>query len=273
MPESSFKYFAILSHPVRREILKFIQHNSPVMFTELNRHFKLEVGTLYYHLKIMKPLIQQDTNHHYYLTDEGKAAYQLVTQTPHSDLIESAQPPSRRRAIAEKLLLKPLIVYIKNDLKRSGFEALIISVSSSFLAYLTGLMPELLFYTSRSTQPFWVYTIGIFIRWLYLFAIVQAMSRWLFNRKENSIYLLIAIPFCTIPLSLYPLTWFTFILMLNGYYVFVDLALQLLVQIWTLASLSLALTYIKSLRIERAVLIALFAQYINVLLIWFIMVF
>ncbi|MHA2060568.1 MAG: winged helix-turn-helix domain-containing protein [Candidatus Ranarchaeia archaeon] len=264
----SGKYFRILSHSIRRDILVFIQKSSPTSFTELNNKFKLEVGTLYYHLKILAPLIQQDSDHQYYLTDEGREAYQLSKQQFNPDEIETPQPLSLPQKQLQAFFLVPMIDYLQRDTKRTLIEGIVLSMLTGLLAIATGLQPEFLFFTTAPYITIFDPFIGVIVRWLFIFIIIQAIARYLFKRQGNQVELFGIIPFVILPLTLYPAIWHLLFSVLFPYNVILDLALQLCFQVWGLGSLAFAIERIKQLRFERAVLIALFVQYANILIVW-----
>ncbi|MHA2408376.1 MAG: winged helix-turn-helix domain-containing protein [Candidatus Ranarchaeia archaeon] len=264
----SSKYFRILSHEIRRDILSFIQRSSPTSFTELNNKFQLEVGTLYYHLKILAPLIQQDSDHRYYLTDAGKEAYQLSKQQFSPDGIETPQPLSLPQKRVQTFFLVPLIKYLQQEPKRTVVEAALLSILTGFLAFAIGLQPEFLFHTTTTYNTVFDPFLGVMGRWFFIFIIIQAIARYLFKRQEGILELFGIIPFCILPIALYPAIWFLLFSGLIPYNVILDLFIQICLQIWGLGSLAFAIERIKKLRFERAVLISLFVQYANILIVW-----
>lgn len=70
--------FAALKHPVRRQILLFLEQNGEVSFTALQKAVgKDDTGLLSYHLKELAPLVEQSERGKYRLSEIGKAAVAL----------------------------------------------------------------------------------------------------------------------------------------------------------------------------------------------------
>ncbi len=69
--------FKALSHPKRREILKFIAQRGSVSYSELTE-IEPKLGVLYHHLRLLGDLIYQDKNKLYHLTEKGQKAYEFL---------------------------------------------------------------------------------------------------------------------------------------------------------------------------------------------------
>lgn len=70
--------FAALKHPVRRQILLFLEQNGEVSFTALQKAVgKDDTDLLSYHLKELAPLVEQSERGKYRLSEIGKAAVAL----------------------------------------------------------------------------------------------------------------------------------------------------------------------------------------------------
>ncbi len=69
--------FKALSHPKRREILKFIAQRGSVSYSELTE-IEQKSGVLYHHLRLLGDLIYQDKNKLYRLTEKGQKAYEFL---------------------------------------------------------------------------------------------------------------------------------------------------------------------------------------------------
>ena len=70
--------FAALKHPVRRQILLFLEDKSEVSFTEIqNAVGTSDTGLMSYHLKELAPLVEQSTRGKYCLSEVGRASITL----------------------------------------------------------------------------------------------------------------------------------------------------------------------------------------------------
>ena len=72
------RVFAALKHPVRRQILLFIEGKGEVSFTEIQNNAGLDdTGLLSYHLKELAPLLNQSERGKYSLSEVGVASMAL----------------------------------------------------------------------------------------------------------------------------------------------------------------------------------------------------
>ncbi|MHA1917321.1 MAG: winged helix-turn-helix domain-containing protein [Candidatus Ranarchaeia archaeon] len=266
--DNTSEIFKILSHPLRSKILNYIMKNSPVSFTDLNNEFKLEVGTLYYHLKLLQPLLQQDEDHKYYLSEQGKEAYIFSRQNTKTDEVTTEKPKSKFENQFKYLFLTPLIDYLLKDPKRTLIESILLTFILGLQTHMFGLQSEILFFTPNLINPLPVIMLQVFVRWLFVLAVVQVITRFVFKRKEDSFDLIVIVPFTILPLSIYPLIWFLVFNVLGSYFVMLDIVLQLVLQIWSLSILALTIGKVKGLKIEKAGFISIVIQYSNFILIW-----
>lgn len=71
--------FKVLSHDIRRRILKFIGDVERATFTDLSK-IEPKPGKLYYHLKVLGDLVKQNEDGSYSLTEYGYKVYQLMLE-------------------------------------------------------------------------------------------------------------------------------------------------------------------------------------------------
>ncbi len=71
IPLEEDQIFSILAHPVRRRILSEIFSNGYLSFSIMSKEWKIATGTLYHHLNTLKPLVTQNNESQYILTEEG----------------------------------------------------------------------------------------------------------------------------------------------------------------------------------------------------------
>ena len=74
------EFLEILSHPLRQEILIFIEQEGETGYKDLKVKFNVATGTLYHHLRILKGLVQQNSFKKYVLTEEGTNALDIIFQ-------------------------------------------------------------------------------------------------------------------------------------------------------------------------------------------------
>ena len=71
-------YFEIISHEIRRKILKLIYERIEVSYTEILKYLGISDGLLNFHLRRMGDLIEKTINGTYILTPKGKRIYELI---------------------------------------------------------------------------------------------------------------------------------------------------------------------------------------------------
>lgn len=69
--------FDILSHKIRRKIIRLIGENRGITYSELLERLNIDTGTLNYHLSKMKNFIVKDDGG-YFLNPNGLTAYRIL---------------------------------------------------------------------------------------------------------------------------------------------------------------------------------------------------
>jgi len=264
--------YTALSHPLRRRILRIIGEKGYATFTDFIQTLNIEVGTLYYHLNLMKPLLRQDEAKRYLLSDLGHLAYQIM--------ITSEEKLEVRRTLTETSVgkyslifgFKPVFSYISSsNPKRFLFEVFVIMVFGSWIVVNAGLQPLLLFFIEPPNMaPLFVGLCWI-LNWFAIFLLLEVFSRVFYGRREGWDKLLVNSCFALLPLLLFATIWWLDDLLSLNLIIFFPAFSSLvmfLVQAWCLWSLSLAVSISKEIRIERGFLLCLMIHYINVMVLW-----
>lgn len=264
--------YVALSHPLRRRILKIIGEKGYATFTDFIQNLDVEVGTLYYHLNLMKPLLRQDEAKRYLLSDLGYLAYQIM--------ITSEEKLKVKRTLTETGIgkyslifgLKPVFSYISSsNPKRFLFEVFIIMVFGSWIVVNAGLQPLLLFFIEPSNMtPLFVGLCWI-LNWFVIFLLLEVFSRVFYGRREGWDRLLVNSCFALLPLLFFAAIWWLDDLFDLNLIIFspnFSSLVMFLVQAWCLWSLSLAVSVSKEIRIEKGFLLCLIIHYINVMVLW-----
>ena len=264
--------YTALSHPLRRRILRIIGEKGYATFTDFIQTLNVEVGTLYYHLNLMKPLLRQDEAKRYLLSDLGNLAYQIM--------ITSEEKLKVRKTLTETSIgkyslifgFKPIFSYISSsNPKRFLFEAFIIAIFGGWIVVEAGLQPLLLFFIEPPTvAPLFVGLCWI-LNWFIIFLLLEGFSRVFYGRREGWDKLLVNSCFALLPLLLFAAIWWLDDLFNLNLIIFspnFSSLVMFLVQAWCLWSLSLAVSISKEIRIERGFLLCLLIHYINVMILW-----
>jgi DNA-binding transcriptional ArsR family regulator len=77
-PKEYDELFAALKHPVRRQILLFLDRKSEASFTDIQQEVGIDdTGLMSYHLKELAPLVEQSSRGKYCLSEVGQAGVVL----------------------------------------------------------------------------------------------------------------------------------------------------------------------------------------------------
>ncbi len=95
-PKLKPEFLEILAHPLRQEILVYIEQEGETGYKDLKNKFNVATGTLYHHLRFLKGLIEQNSNKKYILTEEGVKALDVIFQEnsflkPRNQTIQESQ--------------------------------------------------------------------------------------------------------------------------------------------------------------------------------------
>jgi hypothetical protein len=77
---SDEELLSLVRHNVRRRILLTVGGEGRINASSLKQKLGISTGSLYYNLRQLTPLIAQDRKRIYYLTDDGKRIYRILTE-------------------------------------------------------------------------------------------------------------------------------------------------------------------------------------------------
>ena len=136
-------FYNILRNPLRRRILELLYENGEMSASELRRELNISMGTLYYHLDVLNPLIMQTPTRRYCLSDVGRRA----VSTYFSDETLGIGKEKGGMGISEKLIL----THFLNSLSTHPLLCLIASLPVAIL--------YLLLLTANNVRPFILFLI------------------------------------------------------------------------------------------------------------------
>jgi DNA-binding transcriptional ArsR family regulator len=73
------KEVRLVGHPARRRIVELLGEREKMSLTELRAETSLAVGTVYYHLDVLRDLVVQDVDRKYLLNKQGKKIFTSLT--------------------------------------------------------------------------------------------------------------------------------------------------------------------------------------------------
>ncbi len=260
------KIYKILSHKIRRKIIKLIGDAGACSYTEISREVNLEPGTLYHHIDYLKEYVEQDQEKRYRLTALGKAAYQLI-QDVEPVIKSSFKAENKFNKFFDVISLSPLYRYMALNPLRFLPEALLIICLLSYLTIESGLANLGLFYSNTISIDPLIKIILVIVTWLSLIFFTEVISKIALPASQNFSSLIINTALSLIPFIIF----LTVNTLLSRLIVLPDplhnpLAMSglILAQIWFLAAFTRGIQYAKRIPRPSAATIGLAYYYINV---------
>lgn len=264
--------FRSLGNPLRRQLLRFIAEKRIVSYSDLRDTFRLEPGTLYFHLEQLMsseaPLLQQTTERRYQITHLGEVAANFLVQA--TDITPSTAPPQATgtyphlRRLTHFLGFAPLFRYLTSRTDRLLLEAAILL---GLFAYLVTLVPLLLV----GFLPFDLFilspyhpALSFLASWFLIAAASELLMRLRYHTTTGFLALLSATVYAWIPQVLYALLRLFFAPLLTALPLLTFLLLFGALT-WSLWIYTLAITHTKRLAIRKAALTTIIITNITIL--------
>ncbi|MDO8056460.1 MAG: helix-turn-helix domain-containing protein [Candidatus Hermodarchaeota archaeon] len=253
--------FRSLGHPLRRKVIRFINERGSVSYTDLRDAFRIEPGTLYFHLEqLMKPdapLLKQSKEKTYDITSLGRLAATFLNQA--TDITPSMAPPTsteRHRWLRQAVYylgFAPLFRYLTRREDHLILESLIILGA---LAYLFTMVPLLLIgFLPLEFLFTWIYfpTLSFLGSWFLITLASELVTRYRYHAPEGRKSLFAATVYAWLPIGVYGLIrWFAApILIAWPVLTFIILFLCLT---WTLWVYTQAIVHAKRIALRKAAL-------------------
>lgn len=174
-----------LSHPLRQQILVIIEQEGRVGYKRLKDQCQTTTGTLYYHLKMLVGLIEQDAQRQYRLTQEGEQAlsYLFRDQLSKNSLFSSstASPTSVTSTLDIQRIKIKSLNYSLFHLQSSMYLGMM-GMYVIFLLIRVFLSPKIVFihflsFSIDDSSPVWWYFLPLV--WLVVTVICLIVISWL----------------------------------------------------------------------------------------------
>lgn len=149
--------------------------NEALRSSDLKDFLDIGPGKLYYHLKNLGNLIEQDEKRKYKLSQKGKEAYHL--------LVAGENLPVKSPRSLPRFLVVLNSIFLPNALFSQLYkhpashlpERFLLLLFWGWLSHLSGLQPILLFFTTQSQS--WYWTIFQFlIGWLIIYTVAHSYA-------------------------------------------------------------------------------------------------
>ncbi|KKK43461.1 hypothetical protein LCGC14_0404790 [marine sediment metagenome] len=215
-------------------------------------------------------MIEQKEDKKYYLTKLGIYAFNSL-----KDNIKTIKAPNRefKSQILEKFMVltsKRFILFNKKDRIYTLIISIGILILGTVLSFFNGFTSLLLFFIDINLENLQliyqiILNLSFVLNFFAFFIIVESISRILYKKKDSStLNFLISFAIILFPMVLYLIihSFFEVIGLNNEYIVnFIDKALMIIFQVWSLWILSYSLSVKKGIKIESSLIISLLLHY------------
>ena len=239
--------YRALDHPSRRRIVELLGTRDSMAFSELRSETGLPVGTLYYHLDVLRGLVTQDGSRRYLLSKEGIKLY--------SSLAEREGLPRPRVSPPLRILPGWIFAFLEGSMAGTLAVWLAVAAVGGTLSYFGG-QALLLMHFGVSVFPDWV-DVSLFPFSMLVYFLYCLGASYLISGRGTNAPGLLASGVVYVPYLLFPLTASIFGPTGAG-----DLGLSYLVLAVLIQGFSVVLgaTYVSStygMRLERSLLLQL----------------
>jgi len=162
--------YRALDHPARRRIVELLGTHPSMGFSELRGETGLPVGTLYYHLDVLRGLVTQDASRRYRLSREGQRLFET--------LAEKEGIPHQRPSRALRILPGWAFSRLERSLPAAAAVWLGVAALGGMLSHLSG-QALILMHFGVSTFPDWVdaalFPVSMAVYMVFCWAISEAL--------------------------------------------------------------------------------------------------
>jgi len=260
------RFYTVLGHPLRRNIIKIIGETGSASFTDLKSNLKISVGTLYYNIDLMEGLVVQDESKRYILTPRGKMAYHLLVESEEKLIsagVEVEKHASWFRLLNRTFTMRSLFSYLYESPKLSLPSALTILIYGAYITYQSQLLPIVILYTEKLVVP-QIYSPLLFIGgWVVVNILGNVVPLVLYGRpKDGADRLAIGSTYALLPSLVLPTVW----AVCRFFYIRLNLIIAQLIMLafmaYSLCLLTTAVSMAKGLRTEKATLVSMMILYV-----------
>jgi DNA-binding transcriptional ArsR family regulator len=198
------RIFSALKHPIRRQILFFLEHKGEASFAEIQKDQGIDdTGLLSYHLKELTPLITQSVRGRYSLSETGRASLTLFRKVEAERQSMSGAVQRELEKLASKIvflflilgaaLLAPLSVDIYFSVQQTYLATLSTEQIAYFLISLAGMILSLVLfviydqrYLARDLRPNVIHAL-LFVLGVSVFSLLSTFAIYNFQKGILSV--------------------------------------------------------------------------------------
>ena len=245
--------FEALSNPIRRKIL-ILLNEKPMNYKELAAKLNISIGSLYYHLSYLKPLISQDELKRYLLNERGR---EVVNELIKEHVISKIPPYLSN--IINILTLNPIILYAASHASIPSSLFIITILLQVWI--LSTTHTSILLTVPYINVPYLNIIILYYIITLAIIVVISLILMGILHKRVSYTTLIFTLPLSTIPLSLYPA-----LVVIFGIPSGIKEVLYFLFTLWFIGIYSTIMKIIAEVKYTNSALICLLMCYLSLIL-------
>jgi DNA-binding transcriptional ArsR family regulator len=257
------KELKLVGHPARKRIVELLGAKEKMSLTELRAETGLPVGTMYYHLDVLKDLVVQDNERKYLLSKQGRKIFTSLSTKGSLKVANTSH--------SMRFLPGWFFIALGRNLSVSLISWLSIAVMGSLLSYAAG-QALILVHFGVSTFPN-ILDMSLFPLSMLGYGIYNFSVIWFITRRKVMIGGFLASGAVFTPSLFFPLISIIVVAIVGSPLNIIYFVSAAVIQ---LVSLTLGATYIPSVygvRLERTLLVQLIFYLIATLLFSFLQFF
>ena len=269
--DSEQDFYESLGNPIRRRILRLISERKYITYTDLIAELQITPGSLYHHLNNLNAWVVQDEEKRYCFNTLGMQAAKLLdTGTDYISTFPSQMDlETQKNRLIKIISMQKWVVTLTNAPIHSFLGSLLIISVLGWLSSSmnTSIAGYLILFEGFS---FSVSLLSVVTSCLFLLLVFEGGSHYLFARTQGwrGVWGITVISF--LPQTLFLGIWYLLFHLIGVTKIPSAIALVIItvLQVWSLQIQVFNLRRIKNLALEKALVLALGALYVNFLFLW-----
>ena len=260
----------IVDHPIRSKIIALLGERGPLSWKELSTELGVKTGALYHHLDTLEGLVERDSTKKYALTKSGRIVFSSLSESHTIDSVQRAvleikSEGSAGRTLASIFIPRALLESLTSSRSLAVLFLVLFSMSFSVLSAWTRTSPDLYFIKS---DPGFVQTFGdYFVSLGALVAICLVADMAIYKTDLDVVSLAAVSAFSFVPI--FAASLLTLVPPIEVFLASSSTMYTLFLvffQVWCSTLLGAGLSAVSGIRIEKTLLVGLFALYVTMFL-------
>ncbi|MFW9930797.1 MAG: hypothetical protein ACFFD1_15520 [Candidatus Thorarchaeota archaeon] len=240
----------------------------------MKKELKVSTGTIYHHLESLSQLVEQREDKKYYLNDLGIHAYNSLQDNIETYITKEFSKKEFNSPILKTLMYitpKKLITANNFNIVQVSLISLCLVVFGAIFSRLNALFPLFLYFGDfylniEGVSQLILNLLPLFfvLNYIIYFLLIEGLCRLFYDKRENSLKLLISFPLIFFPMLIY-LTLHYIFFITNTFDVQIisifDNVILIILQVWALWIQTYSLSVYKYLKIETSLIISLLVHY------------